>query len=191
VLAIASDDEDASKRHVQVLTGNRLPRGSASRSFRIVGADVVKGGEPMAVAKFIESDGKDVEEMLAAPPIDSKKRRAKMLMLGMLEAADDLDECIESDKLTTDVMAAVSASFETVRNGKTELKKAGLICFVPEKSDSGKVKKWLIKRSGAERPDNLVDPPEAPAATTAPAAPTGPTATRTPAPAAGKQESLL
>jgi len=44
VLAIAIDEDDETIRHVQVKAGNRLPRGSASRSFRIVGVNVVKGG---------------------------------------------------------------------------------------------------------------------------------------------------
>jgi len=58
VLAMAMDDEDEDIRHVQVVAGNRMPRGSASRSFRIVGANMVEGGEPVAKAEFINGPGK-------------------------------------------------------------------------------------------------------------------------------------
>ena len=44
VLALVHDDEDDAVRHVQVVAGNRV-RGSAGRTFRIVGIPVVDGGE--------------------------------------------------------------------------------------------------------------------------------------------------
>jgi hypothetical protein len=154
VLAIADDNEDKDVRTVQVVAGNRLPKGTASRSFRITGAEIVPGGEPVALAIPVEGCGKNVDELLAAPPIDGKKRRAKIAMLDLLEEAD---EALESDKLTEGVMAASGVGLHTAQDAKTELKKIGLIVFVPDKDENGKLRKWRIKRSGVKRPDSLID----------------------------------
>ena len=71
--------------HVQVVAGNRAPNDSESRGFRIVGADVVPGGEPVAKAVFIDGPGKDVDELLNEDiqknGATTKTRQAAMLML--------------------------------------------------------------------------------------------------------------
>lgn len=156
VLAIAIDNEDESIRHVQVVAGNRIPRGTASRSFRIVGAHVVKGGEPVAKAEFIDGTGKDVDDMLQAEPNrnNSKTKLAKIAMLDKLEAADS---GLESDTLTAAIASELGISVGTVRNAKTWLKDNGLIKFFPDKDEDGKIVQWNVKRTNAPRPEGLQD----------------------------------
>ena len=162
VIAVAIDDEDDSISHVQVIAGNRLPRGTASKSFRIMTADAGTGGEGVPKAVFLEGDGKSVSELLATNKVGgSKTRLAGIHMLDMLDRAFDLDEGIDADKLTQDAIAATGASFATVRNAKTALKEARLIRFVPVKDEeSGKVRKWQIKRTGIERPPEFQAAPQ-------------------------------
>jgi hypothetical protein len=64
VLALVHDDTDDELRHIQVVAGNRV-RGSAGRSFRIVGKPVVDGGEDVTVAVDFADSDKDVDELLA------------------------------------------------------------------------------------------------------------------------------
>jgi hypothetical protein len=158
VLAIAMDDQDQDVRHVQVIAGNRLPRGTASRSFRIVGASVVEGGEPVAKAEFIEGNGKDVDDMLRSEQPDTKKRSAEMQILDELEKANDLGEDIKSSDLIRLVREVCSASEKTIRNATDHLKAEGLIRFVPRKDENGKVIEWRIRRSEIPRPKWLKKP---------------------------------
>jgi hypothetical protein len=175
VLAISHDDEEDDLRHVGVISGNRVKRGSASRSFRIVGVKVTDGAE-VTKAVFIDGPGKDVDAMLKTPPADTKKRRAKMCMLDLLEKAHDLNESLESDRLSEDVMEAAGASLQTVKDAKTELNKAGMIAFVPDKDENGKLRKWKVRRTNMKRPESLQDDTTA-TVTTAPAkAPAAPAA---------------
>jgi hypothetical protein len=156
VLAISHDDEEDDKRHVGVISGNRVKRGAASRSFRIVGVKVTDGAE-VTKAVFLDGPGKDVDTMLKTAPADTKKRKAKMAMLDLLEKASDLNESLESDAVSEQVMEAVGASFQTVKDAKTELKKAGMISFVPDKDENGKLKKWKVRRTSMKRPESLQD----------------------------------
>jgi len=90
VIAIVRDKFD-DIRYVQVVAGNRAPMGSESRGFRIVGADVVPGGEPVAKAVFIDGPGKDVDDLLdEATPKDnsSKTMQAAIRILDILENAN-------------------------------------------------------------------------------------------------------
>jgi len=58
VLQLAVDDEERDIRHVQVIAGNRIPSGTASRSFRIVGtAQSAGNGKP----KHIVVDQAEIE----------------------------------------------------------------------------------------------------------------------------------
>jgi hypothetical protein len=159
VLAISPDDEDEDKRHVGVISGNRVKKNSASRAFRIIGVKVTDGAE-VTKAIFLEGPGKNVDDMLKAPPADTKKRRAAMSMLTLLERAHDLDEALESDQLTADVMEATGASLQTVKDAKTELKKRGLIAFVPDKDEDGKLRKWKCRRTNVRRPNSLQEDTE-------------------------------
>jgi hypothetical protein len=154
VLAMVMDDEDEDIRHVQVVAGNRLPRGSASRSFRIVGVKVVEGGEPVAKAEFISDAGKDVDEVLRAEPgaSDTKIKRGKIALLDKIEQADGT---IESDTWTADVASETGISARTLRNAKTWLRERGLISFSPDKDEAGKVIRWNVRRTNAPRPSEL------------------------------------
>jgi hypothetical protein len=154
VLAMAMDNEDENVRHVQVVAGNRLPRGSASRSFRIVGVNVIEGGEPVAMAEFIEGPGKDVDDQLRAEPGESvtKTQRAKMELLDRLEASDT---GLEPDSLSAEIAAEAGISASTIRNAKTWLKKNGLIYFKPDKDEAGILRGWRVLRTKAPRPLEL------------------------------------
>ena len=157
VLAMAMDDEDEDIRHVQVVAGNRMPRGSASRSFRIVGVNMVEGGEPVAKAEFINGPGKSVDEMLQADPTmcNSKTKLAKLCMLDKLE---QVTGSIESDKLTAEIASEHQIAIKTVRNAKTWLKDNGLIAFSPDKDETGKILQWNVRRTNAPRPPELQPP---------------------------------
>jgi VirE N-terminal domain/AAA domain len=154
VLAMAMDDEDEDVRHVQVVAGNRLPRGSASRSFRIVGVNVVEGGEPVAKAEFIDGAGKNVDEVLRSEPGQSvtKIKRAKMELLDRLEPAGT---GLEPDSLSAEIAAETGISTSTIRNAKTWLKKNGLIYFRPNKDEAGILRDWRVLRTKAPRPPDL------------------------------------
>jgi hypothetical protein len=159
VLIVAIDNEDDSVRHVQVKAGNRVPRGTASRSFRIEGVNVVKGGEPVTKAVFIEGDGKDVEDMLRAEPgvSNTKINRGKNALLDKLEQIDD---DIESDTWTAEVAQKTGISDRTLKRAKQWLKEAGLIAYRPVKDGSGKVLQWRVKRTNAPRPLEMLSDPQ-------------------------------
>jgi hypothetical protein len=155
-LGVSDDNVEDDVFHVQVKRGNRLRRGTDSRSFRIEGVDSPVGGEPVTRAVWLEGPGKDVDEMLSSDTRgNTKGRRAQMTVLSMTEKVMDVDGKIESGKVTRDAMAATGACERTVTDAKTALKKAGLIKFVPDKDGSGKVLKWYIKRTDEPRPRNL------------------------------------
>jgi hypothetical protein len=85
----------------------------------------------------------------------SKTKQAKIAILDALEASD---EGIESDSLTSRIADEYGLKAGTIKNAKTALKDDGLIRFVPEKDESGKVFRWLVKRTLADRPDELKKP---------------------------------
>ena len=169
VLAIVKDDEDEAIRHVQVLTGNRVPNGTNSRSFRIVGVDIVAGGEPVAKAELVSNDGKDVDEILTAEKqvSNSQRNQAKVAILDILEACEDSCERLSvegdifnetgmlSDELSTTAQEACGASKATINKAKGELREAGLIQFEPLKDESGKVQQWWVRRTHVKRPVGL------------------------------------
>jgi hypothetical protein len=142
--------------HIQVKRGNRLRRGTDSRSFRIEGAASPVGGEDITRAVWLEGAGKDVDEMLSSDTRgNTKGRRAQMTVLSMTEKVMDVDGKIESNKLKKDAMEATGVSEYTVRDAITALKKAGLIKHVPDKDAAGTVLKWFVKRTDKPRPRNL------------------------------------
>jgi hypothetical protein len=157
VLMLAHDREEEDVRHIQVKAGNRLKGGTPSKRFRIIGVPgIVKGGEPIAKAVFLEGEGEDVGELLKqTEPPSTKKGKAQMCMLDLLEKAQDLGETLEAKQLTADVMKMAGASYPTVRDVKTELKKQGLIAFVPDRKGDGEIKHWRVKRTDLPRPDDL------------------------------------
>jgi hypothetical protein len=143
---------------VQVVAGNRVPWGTDSRRFRIIGVHVVEGGEPVAKAEFLDGPGKDVDELLQAEQgalAAPKTRQAKVAILDTLEAPEARSNGIESDNLTTKIATQYRMSARTVKNAKTALKGDGLIKFVPQKDDSGRILQWRVHRTLADRPPAL------------------------------------
>jgi hypothetical protein len=87
------------------------------------------------------------------PSAVSKTKQAKIAILDALEASN---EGIESDNLTSRIAQEYGLKAGTIKNAKTALNKDdGLIRFVPEKDESGKVLRWLVKRTLADRPAEL------------------------------------
>jgi AAA domain/Primase C terminal 2 (PriCT-2) len=157
VLAMAVDQDDKAIRHVQVVAGNRLPGGSASRSFRLVGEDVVEGGEPVAKAEFIKGDGKDVDDCLRAErdgePL-TKTLRARKAILNKLEKAP---EGLEPNAMSAEIATENDFSASTIRDAKTWLKSQGLIYFKKQRDEAGIVRGWEVFRSEVKRPPELQD----------------------------------
>ena len=154
VLAIVMDDAEDDVRHVQVVAGNRLPRGTASRSFRLVAVDIVPGGEPVTKAEFLEGAGKDVDALLQAGTAmsNSKSKLAKKAMLDKLESAGG---SVESESLDAEIASECGLTVGAVKNIKTRLKKDGLIKVFPDKDDTGRLLQWNIERTNAPRPPEL------------------------------------
>ena len=125
VLALVHDDEDDNLRHIQVIAGNRV-KGSAGRSFRIVGVDVVEGGEPVTVAREFADSDKDVDELLA----NSNGRRSGLdgqalqrLIIDSLESGPKSREYLNT--VAADEIKATSD--QVYRQGIEPLRKAGTI----------------------------------------------------------------
>jgi hypothetical protein len=106
-------------------------------------------------------------------------------MLDLLEKAHDLNGSLESDRLSEDVMEAAGVSLQTVKDAKTELNKTGMIAFVPDKDENGKLRKWKVRRTNMKRSESLQDDTTA-TVTTAPAK-----APAAPAAATSQQEGLF
>jgi hypothetical protein len=155
VLAMALDQEDETIRHVQVVAGNRLPRGSASRSFRIVGADVVKGGEPVAKAEFIAGDGKDVDDCLRAEGSGAPLTKTLMARKAILDKLESAPEGLEPNATSSELAAENGISASTIKEAKTWLKSRGLIYFKKHHDEAGIIRGWRVFRSKVERPPEL------------------------------------
>ena len=155
VLAIAIDEDDETIRHVQVKAGNRLPRGSASRSFRIVGVNVVEGGESVAKAEFIEGDGKDVDECLRAEGNGAPLTKTMMARKAMLDKLESAPEGLEPNGTSSEIAAENGISASTIKEAKTWLKSRGLIYFKAHRDEAGIVRGWRVFRSEIERPPEL------------------------------------
>jgi len=153
VLAIVWDQEE-DIRYVQVVGGNRVPGGSESRAFRIVGADVVEGGEPVAKAEFLDVPGKDVDELLsddAQKDNPSKTRQAAIRMLDLLEENRNGD-AIKQDDLFKQVAEELAISAQMVRQkayfGREMLHDLKLTKSFKDGFKGG----WFVKRSDLPRP---------------------------------------
>ena len=152
VLAVVRDDDDM--RYVQVVAGNRVPSGTESRGFKIVGVNIVPEGEPVTKAVFIDGAGKDVDEILQqeAPAVSSSKtHKAMVTMLDILEEHGEMKQ----DDLFKLAAEQVGLSYETVRRhayfGPNGLGKTGLV----KKRKEGMTGGWFCSRGDEPRPENL------------------------------------
>jgi hypothetical protein len=159
VLAVVCDKDD-DIRYVQVVAGNRVPNDSDSRGFKIVGANVVLGGEPVAKAIFIDGPGKDVDELLSEDtPKDSpsKTKQAAIRMLDILEA--DGGDGLKQEEVFNQVADELYMSAKTVKRkayfGNGMLHDLGLVKSYkePGKLNGG----WFFKRSDLPRPPELFE----------------------------------
>jgi hypothetical protein len=151
VVMIATDDEDEAIRHIQVVAGNR----SATRGgvmFRTEGVTLDGLAEEITRAVEMGASAKDLDELLARPASNggSKSRRARELVLDMLEASPTL--AMESDTLDAAVARDLGIAAKTVKNIRSELRKQGLVRVFPELSEAGQPKVWMVSRTGAPRP---------------------------------------
>lgn len=152
VILMAADDEDDMLFHAQVVAGNRGPRGSAGRAYRLELRDVEPATEITCLVPEGEST-KDVENLLsgrapeAAP--ESRSGKARELILDILETEGEQ----ESDGFDARIAAETGISAKTVRNRRGDLKNEGLIKASPAKDEHGTVTHWIISRTHAPRPE--------------------------------------
>ena len=164
VIAIVYDKND-DVRYAQVVAGNRVPGDSESRGFRIVGANVVPGGEPVAKAVFIDGPGKDVDFLLIEDrPKDNptKTRQAAIRILDILEAYDGDGFGLKQEDVFNTVAQELSMSPQTVRQkayfGNGMLHDLGLVKSYKE---TGKLTGgWFFKRSDLPRPPEFYGKPQ-------------------------------
>jgi DNA repair protein RadA/Sms len=158
VLACATDTEDESMTHIKVVRGNRMPPGREGLRFRLEGVHVVEGGEPVVKAVLLGESNQDINDLVQTENASSAVSKTKQAKIAILDALEASDEGIESDSLTSRIADEYGLKAGTIKNAKTALKDDGLIRFVPEKDESGKVFRWLVKRTLADRPDELKKP---------------------------------
>jgi hypothetical protein len=152
-LACAKDKDDESIRHIQVMTGNRMPPGSEGLRFRLEAAHVVAGGEPVVKAVLLGESNQDINELLQRDAVDnnSKSNKARERYLDILEQAPGME--MESDTLDAMVAKDVGCSVHTLRKLRTRLiKDEGLIRSVPHRNECGTaIESWTVKRTLAPR----------------------------------------
>lgn len=131
VLALVHDDNDDSLRHIQVVAGNRV-KGSAGRSFRIVGVPIVEGGEPVTLAVDFGDSDKDVDDLLTSNgrPHQFDKQALQLLILTHLETGaknrEYLDELGKSEMKATPNQVWDHGIEPLNQTKKIKAKKAGL-----------------------------------------------------------------
>jgi hypothetical protein len=145
VIVIAHDDNEDDLRHMQVVAGNRV-RHAEGRLFRIEGELLPEFEEEVTRAVWLGDSAKDVSDLLAAGPRQSKSGQARELLLEILDERGT----VESDALDAEVAQRAGIAARTVKNLRYELKDKGLIKAIPEKDDAGTVKRWLVARTNAE-----------------------------------------
>lgn len=150
VLAVAQDNEDATISHIQCVAGNRLPRNTPGRMFRIEGTLLPGLENEVTRAVWIGDSNKDVEAMLAtrSTKTTTKSDTARDLILDILEAEGDQ----ESDAFDARIAQQTGLSAKTIRNLRADLKHAGLVKAVPELDEPfGAVARWKVVRTAAPR----------------------------------------
>ena len=150
VLAIVREP-DGEIRYVQVVAGNRVPCGSDSTGFRIIGADIVPGGEPVAKAEFIDGPGRDVDDLLSVDQEGKPMNKTNQAVIRMLDLLDQAgDGGMKQDVLFAQVAQELDMSELTVRNKAFFgiLHDLGLVKSHKDGMHGG----WTIKRSSLPRP---------------------------------------
>jgi hypothetical protein len=130
VLMAAIDDEDDAIRHIQVTKSNLGVTGYGRAYLCDLG-----------------DSGKNVDELLAGKPADTKSAQARELLLDILEAEGEQ----ESDTLDARVASETGLAAKTVKNQRVALKNEGLIRNVPVKDEAGSVTRWIVTRTQAPR----------------------------------------
>lgn len=154
VILMARDDENEMLFHAQVVAGNRGPRNSGGRMYRLDLVDVPPA-EEITLAVPLGESTKDVETLLAvsngsvAPT--SRSGQARELILDVLDSEGQQ----ESDAFDARIASEAGISAKTVRNLRGKLKEEGLIVAVPERDEHGTVTRWFVRRSLAPRTEAL------------------------------------
>jgi hypothetical protein len=149
VLACAKDRDDETIRHIKVVTGNRMPPGTDGLEFRLEGAHIVVGGEPVVKAVLLGESNQDINELLQSEVTGTKSNKARERCLDILEEAPGME--MESDTLDAMVAKDVGCSVRTLKRTRAMLKDEGLIKPVPHRNESGVVESWTVKRTLAPR----------------------------------------
>jgi hypothetical protein len=150
VLAIVGDDEDPAIAHIQCIAGNRLPKGTPGRKFRIEGKILPGLEEEVTRVVWLGDSTKDVEALLGnkATKAPSPSSDARELLLDILEGEGEQ----ESDAPDARVAEAAGLTAKTVRNLRGALKNEGLVKTYPEKDETRAIERWMVTRSKAPRP---------------------------------------
>jgi DNA repair protein RadA/Sms len=143
VLLMAADDEDDALFHIQVVAGNRGPRGEG-RSFHIELADVGLK-EPVTLAVDRGTSNKNVETLLEKSASGSRSGNARNLILDVLADVDHM----ESDAVDARVAQETGVAAKTVKNLRSQLKNDGLLAVYPDKDEYGAVVRWNVRLTNA------------------------------------------
>jgi hypothetical protein len=147
VVMLATDDQDDTLRHIQVVAGNRSINGRG-QTFRIDAVDIPGLAEPITVAVPLGESSKNVDDLLGSRSRqETKTATARELILDILE--DEGEQ--ESDALDARVARQTGLAAQTIRNTRVALGKEGLTKAVPDKDEYGSVSRWQISRTAAPR----------------------------------------
>jgi hypothetical protein len=153
VLVAAADDEDEMVFHVQTVAGNRGPKAGTGRSYRFELVDVGLA-EPVTFAAELGQSTKHVDNLLTEEKKPSGSASARAFILATLEENGRM----ESDALDALVTEHAGVSSKTAKNLRSELKGKGLIRSIPERDESGAVKRWYVARTNAPLPEHEQGP---------------------------------
>lgn len=150
VLVAAADDEDDLRFHVQTVAGNRGPRNSTGREYRIELRDVGLK-EMVTYAAEVGDSSKNVDDLLVPRTKTSGSAAARELILDELTRAGGR---MESDALDAVIAGKAGIATKTVQNIRTKLKNEGLIRNVPDRDAGGAVKCWFVALTNAPDPSH-------------------------------------
>ena len=156
VILMAADDDDPEWTfHMQVVAGNRGPKGGGRRlKLHLRDLTVPGDPEPIPDITFVADDGasdKDVEDLLTHGGTKDSKSKSEQAGARILSILEDEGEQ-ESDTLDARIAAEFGLAAQTIKNIRAKLSKAGLIRAVPPRDERGEIAeggKWHVKRTHA------------------------------------------
>lgn len=149
VLALIQDNQDENLRHLTIVTGNRVKRGTG-RLYRIEGVQPATGGEEVTRAIHVGDSHRDADDLLEnGQQPTSRSSQARDLILDTLEQAPERQ--MESDTLDALIADQAGLAVGSIKNQRTQLKKAGLIRYIRITDEHGQITGWIVARTNAPR----------------------------------------